>query len=111
MRWPVAAVWRQSGWNLGDPQLAVCRLDHHLGRELHAGSLKIETKDGFSVEAAKSAVEIAGTPAKEQAADRSQQRIAKIAVQRWHCSRQDAAAEAVSHHQLKPCAKLLHKRV
>jgi len=111
MRRPGAAVRLQRGRHLLDAQAGQRSPHHHFAGELHSRGLEVQPADGFGVEAAQAAMEIAGADAEEQAAEIAEHRVAEITVQHRHGAGLDAAPETVAHHQLRPVAQARHEGV
>ena len=56
-------------------------------------------------------MEVADRAAEEEPADKGEDRIAEIAMQRRHGRFRDPAAKAVSHHDVIALAELFHEAV
>src|SRR5260221_897893 len=103
---PAPQVWRasagirvQGGRHFSDAPASEGRLHYHLACELHPRRARAEGEQRLPVEAAQPAVEVAHRRAEEKAPDETQHRIAEVAMQRRHRAPEDAALEAIAHHE------------
>jgi len=107
---PRAPVGRQRRRHLVDPIVGKRRAYDHLARELHPRRPQVQRPHAIAIEPAQAAVKVAGAHAKEQPPQKTQTRIAQIAVQRRHGAARDPALEAIAHHDVGACAQPFHKR-
>src|SRR6202041_2341483 len=68
--------------------------------ELHAGRAEVEAENGVATHGADTAVEVADGDAEEEAADKTENGVTEILVQRGHGSGFELAAEAVAHNEI-----------
>src|SRR5438270_7409738 len=106
----ITTVARQRRWHLGDAEMVHLGLNHHFQSELHPATLQTKGLDGAFSKTTQAAIEVAAFLAGEkEAAKGSQKWITEISVHGRHCSGGNAAAIAISHHQIVSGAQFLEE--
>ena len=104
---PPFAVLEESDRHLGGAQLEVHRLEHHLRRILPGLRLQLEALQRIAGDPAHAAMDVGEVARVENVQDPGRDWRPQIAVQRWHRTGLDVAAEPRAHHELEPRAELL----
>ncbi len=99
----------ERGGHFVERETAKRRTDDHLARELHPRRAQPEREDPVAAKAAQAAVEIADGNRKEQAAEKAQDRIAEITMQKRHRPGLDAAFEPVADDEIAAAAQAREK--
>src|SRR5271165_2239070 len=89
VRGPCTPIGRECRWNLTDFQAHQARFHHHFTCEFHASRPQFQTHDCVLAEGTNSTVKVPNRNTEECPPQSTEDRIAKIAVQRRHCPRLD----------------------